>query len=55
MKSKIVYLQGEDNSKFVGRICRVTLSKTGKTLSYKDYEFIKIEGYKTNNLEVNAN
>ena len=55
MKSKIVYLQGEDNSKFVGRICRVTLSKTGKTLSYKDYEFIKIQGYKTNHLEVNSN
>ena len=54
MKTAIVYLEGEDEPKFMGRICRVKLSKTGKTLFYKDYEFVKIRGYKTNHLEVNS-
>ena len=55
MKSAIMYLQGEDHPHFVGRICRVKLSKTGKTIFYKNYEFAKIRGYKTNHLEVNSN
>lgn len=54
MKSRIVYLQGEDDPKFVGRICRVKMSKTGKSLYYKDLEFRKIRGYKTNHLELNS-
>ncbi|WGO96683.1 hypothetical protein QFX18_11560 [Saccharophagus degradans] len=54
MKSKIVYLQGEDDPKYVGRICRVTVSKTGKTLSYNSLELQKIKGYKTNHLEINS-
>lgn len=54
MKSAIVYLEGEGHPRYAGRICLVNYSKTGKTIYYKDLEFCKIRGYKTNHLEVNS-
>ena len=34
------------------RICRVYFSKTGRTLYYKDQEFIRTSGFKANHLDV---
>jgi hypothetical protein len=53
MQSRIMYIE----SKAAGlngpaRIGRVYFSKTGRTLYYKDQEFIRISGFKANHLEV---
>lgn len=56
MKTEIMYIEDKDGLVGDGRICRVQLSKTGKTLYYQDMEFqsLKGVGYKSNYFEVNS-
>lgn len=39
----------------MARIGRATFSKSGLTIDYGGLEFIRIRGYKANDLEVNSN
>ena len=53
MKSRIMYIEYK-GGKLTGsaRIGRVTFSKTGRTLRYKDKKFRPIQGYKANYMDV---
>ena len=55
MKTKINYIEDKAGLTGDGRICRVQLSKTGKTISYKDLEFQSLKGgYKANYYELES-
>ncbi len=56
MKTEIMYVEDKECLLGNGRICRVQLSKTGKTLYYQDMEFqsLKGMGYKSNFYELNS-
>lgn len=49
MKCQIMYIECKsDGLTGPARIGRVTFSKTGRTLCYKDRELIRVQGYKAN-------
>ncbi len=56
MTEKLVYMEDKQGLTGQGRIVRVRLSKTGKTLYYAGMEFqsLKGSGYKSNYFEVNS-
>ncbi|UCD50091.1 MAG: hypothetical protein JSW27_21485 [Phycisphaerales bacterium] len=52
MKSRIMYIECKsDELTGPARIGRVTFSKTGRTLRYRDRELVRIQGYKANYLD----
>ena len=56
MKTEIMYIEDKLGLSGDGGICRVQLSKTGKTLYYRGLEFqsLKGVGYKSNYIELNS-
>jgi hypothetical protein len=56
MKTEIMYIEDKDGLIGEGRICRVRLSKTGKTIFYGELEFqsLKGAGYKSNYFEISS-
>jgi hypothetical protein len=56
MRTEIMYIEDKAGLTGDGRICRVQLSKTGKTLYYRGLEFqsLKGVGYKSNYFELNS-
>ncbi|MEW8693102.1 MAG: hypothetical protein AB2535_18850 [Candidatus Thiodiazotropha endolucinida] len=56
MKTEIMYIEDKEDLVGDGRICRVQLSKTGKTLYYHGMEFqsLKGVGYTSNYYELNS-
>ena len=53
-KSQIMYIEPKSNgvASLSARIGRVAMSKTGRTLTYKDQSFQKFKGYKANHFDV---
>ena len=56
MKSEIMFVEDKEGLTGEGRICRVQLSKTGKTLYYNDKQLqsLKGYGYKSNYYDVES-
>ncbi len=56
MQSEIMYIEDKEGLTGNGKICRVTFSKTGKTIYYdgKEFQSLKGSGYKSNYFEVNS-
>ena len=54
-KTRIVYIEDKSSGlEGAARIGRVVYSKSGKSLFYKGREFIPIQGFKSNYLDVEA-
>jgi len=56
MNSVIMYIEDKEGLTGEGRICRVTFSKTSKTIYYagKEFQSLKGSGYKANYFDVNS-
>ncbi len=55
MKPRIMYMESKaEGLNGPARIGRVTFSKSGQTIYYRDQQFIKINGFKSNYLELGS-